>query len=84
MSIRTNESIVRFPRDGNGRRVSRICPVCDCGVLQYEGDGIWRCDGLVDHENPEKELEACTFTHENGKPIQPPTRKAIEAREKEL
>src|SRR5688572_3688054 len=60
----------KFPRDDQGRSVPRACPVCDCGVLQYEGDGFWRCDGLADPDDTNKELQACTFTHEDGKPYQ--------------
>lgn len=54
-----------FPRDRQGRAISRQCPVCD-GKLQFEGDGYWRCDGLVDPARDHLPLEACTYTHEDG------------------
>jgi len=56
----------KVPRDDKGRVVSRICPKCDVGILQYEGDRIWRCNGLADRENTEQELIACDYTFEHG------------------
>jgi len=54
------------PRDAKGRLVSRECPRCGNGTLQFEGLGVWRCDGLSDPESSEKPLEACTYSHEDG------------------
>lgn len=56
------------PRDDKGRFFSRNCPDpnCGCGQLQYEGDGWWRCDGLVDPARTDQELEACTYAHCDG------------------
>lgn len=46
------------PRLKNGQFVSADCPECGCGTLQPEGDD-WRCDGLVDPEDENKELIPC-------------------------
>lgn len=65
---------MKQPYDDKGHFVSRECPNPDCdGTLQYEVDpltkvGIWRCDGLVDPNDPNKELEACDFSHTDGEP----------------
>lgn len=62
----------RRPRDHRGRLVSCRCPDPDCGygTLQYEGEGIWRCDGLVGVG--EQPLEACEHAHIDGEaPIRP-------------
>ena len=53
------------PRDNNGRFVPKKCPVCG-GTLEYEGHGVWACDGLVDPETTDKELECCPFDHFDG------------------
>lgn len=53
------------PRDASGRFVPKECPVCG-GTLEYEGHGVWACDGLVDPEDPSKELECCPFDHFDG------------------
>jgi hypothetical protein len=59
------------PYDHRGRFVSRRCPDpnCDCGTLQPEGDGFWRCDGLVDPGHPDMELQACAFSHMDGREL---------------
>ncbi len=63
------------PYDDKGRKVSRACPNPDCdGTLQHDldlmtGRSVWRCDGLVDPGGPDKELQACTFSHTDGEPI---------------
>ena len=54
------------PRDNKGRFVPRACPICDNGHLQPDGDGYWRCDGLLDPEDENKELEPCLYTHHDG------------------
>lgn len=46
--------------------MSRNCPRCGNGTLQYEGNGFWRCDGLEDPENAAAPLQACSYTHEDG------------------
>lgn len=58
------------PRDERGRFVPTTCPLPDCtpGHLKYEGGGHWRCDGLLDPNDPNKELEACWFFHIDGEP----------------
>lgn len=60
---------MRQPYDERGRKVSMECtnPDC-CGTLQYAGNGTWECDGLVDPNDPNKELDACAFTHQDGEP----------------
>jgi hypothetical protein len=60
---------MKQPYDERGKKVSRACPNPDCyGTLQDMGNGNWECDGLVDPNDPNKELEACTFTHQDGEP----------------
>lgn len=54
------------PRDDKGRFIPRECPHCGCGKLEYEGHGVWACDGLVDPEDDRKELECCPFDHFDG------------------
>jgi hypothetical protein len=67
-----------FPRDSKGRAVRRDCSDCGNGTLQYEGDGIWRCDGLADPGHDDKPLIACPRIHIDGEddppndPAQPP------------
>lgn len=58
------------PRDHNGRFVPIDCPnpACGYGTLQYEGHGIWQCDGLADPGSVDKDLECCPFTHIDGEP----------------
>ena len=47
------------PRDDQGRFIPLACDDPDCdGRLMREQDG-WRCNGLVDPNNPNKELQAC-------------------------
>ena len=57
------------PQDNLGRFVPLTCPDINCGgVLRYEGDGCWRCDGLVDPNDDDKPLFACPFRHYQGEP----------------
>ena len=65
MTPNRNERMI--PRDDKGRIISRRCsnPECD-GILHYEGEGVWVCDGLLDPNDPAKELEACMNTHFNN------------------
>lgn len=61
------------PYDDKGRFVPLACPDPECdGNLVYESDprfgGHWRCNGLVDPNDPTKELDACTRTHFDGEP----------------
>jgi hypothetical protein len=58
------------PRDDKGRFVPVDCPECDCGTLRHESDGLWRCDGLVDPGKTHIELQACEFSHQDGKPYE--------------
>ena len=53
------------PRLRSGRFISSACPECGNGTLRQEGDG-WRCDGLIDPENPAAELEACRMAVVGG------------------
>lgn len=50
-----------MPRLKNGRFAPRDCPECQCGTLQYQEPGFWECDGLVDPENNQAELEPCHY-----------------------
>ena len=64
------------PRDNKGHFVPLDCPDPLCGGrLQedsgYRGETIWTCDGLVDPEDDNKELQACNFSHRPGDPYQP-------------
>lgn len=57
------------PKNEKGRFIPLHCPNPECdGDLQYEGDGLWRCDGLLDPGHDDKELAACEFTHYRGDP----------------
>lgn len=56
------------PRDDKGHYVPLTCPVCDAGTLRHQGGHDWACDGLLDPNDPNKELEACWFTHTDGQP----------------
>jgi hypothetical protein len=59
--------IRRSPRDAAGRIIKRgPCDVCGYGNLQYEGNGIWQCDGLADPENDREELIQCPRYHFDG------------------
>lgn len=54
-------------RDDRGRFVPLTCPRPNCdGKLHYEGNGVWHCDGLVDPENPQNELQACNYVRYQG------------------
>ena len=56
--------MMRLPRDDKGRFVPLDCPNCGCGRLRLEDTrGVWECDGLMDPEDPSKELEVCTYAH---------------------
>lgn len=63
---------MKQPYDNKGHKVPFDCPNPNCsGRLQPETTSaecktIWRCDGLVDPNDPRKELEACEFTHTDG------------------
>jgi hypothetical protein len=61
------------PRDDKGHFVPLDCPRENCGTgrLQYDGDGIWRCDGLADPGTTDKPLEACTYGHIDGEAYDP-------------
>ena len=49
------------PRLRNGQFLSRECPRCGNGTLQRAADNDWRCDGLLDPDDPDKELIACEY-----------------------
>ena len=55
-----------MPRDKNGQFISKQCPECD-GTLQPEkcrdfGNISWCCDGLIDPENTDLELQPCMYS----------------------
>jgi len=53
---------IRLPRGIDGRFISRKCPICKNGILQLEYDrwgNYWMCDGLLDPENVNKQLQPC-------------------------
>lgn len=57
------------PRDEKGRFMSRTCPACGEGRLHLEvtrWGRQWYCDALIDPNNNEQELQACTYTHVDG------------------
>lgn len=66
---RERQMILR-PYDDHGRFVLLKCRNPECvGRLVHMGDGWWECDGLVDPDDPSKELECCCgFDHYNGDP----------------
>lgn len=57
------------PRLKDGRFISSDCPACGCGTLRQEAPNEWRCDGLRDPEDPNKELEACEYGIYDGEVI---------------
>lgn len=60
-------SDTHLPRDESGRFVPLDCPVPNCGGrLVYQGYRSWECDGLIDPDDPTKELEPCVFDHIDG------------------
>jgi hypothetical protein len=69
------------PRDNKGHFVPLDCldANCSAGRLVYEPKRypgqpivhVWRCDGLLDPNDPSKELEACPFSHIDGESYQP-------------
>lgn len=56
------------PRDNTGKFIPGDCPVCGNGTLQYEGGGVWRCDGLDAPECDDQPLFACENVHFDGDP----------------
>jgi hypothetical protein len=56
------------PRDDKGRFIPTLCNQCGDGHLRHQGDRLWACDGLLDPEDPNKELEACPAYHFDGSP----------------
>lgn len=66
MSTNSRTSTVRRPIDDKGRFVPFMCPDPNCsGKLVLEGD-VWVCDGLVDPNDENKELQECHFMHVDG------------------
>lgn len=66
-------STERRPRDDHGHFVPLECPVSGCdGKLVHEGDGIWQCNGLVDPDDENKQLEACRYAHFDGERYEKP------------
>lgn len=62
------DTIKRAPQDDKGRFIPVKCELCGGGTLRYQGSGFWSCDGLLDPEDPNKELEACPAFHYDGEP----------------
>lgn len=58
------------PYDERGRAISCDCPKCGYGRLQYTRFKTWECDGLMDPEDVNKELQPCTFVHFDGERYQ--------------
>jgi hypothetical protein len=58
--------IIERPRDNHGRFVPTACELCGDGSLKHQGSGHWTCDGLIDPEDPNKELQACPGHHFDG------------------
>ena len=56
------------PYDDQGRFVPLACRNPECtGTLVYQGHGSWECDGLVDPNDPSKELECYSgWDHQDG------------------
>lgn len=49
------------PRNSEGQFVSPKCDVCGCGDLVPSGEpGVFECNGLIDPENENVELQPCT------------------------
>lgn len=56
------------PRNTAGKFVSADCAACGNGVFRYEGDGIYRCDGLATPERDDQPLYACPNWFEGATP----------------
>ena len=58
------------PYDNKGQFVPLACRAINCGSgrLQYEGLGVWQCDGLAEPERDDQPLYACGFAHIDGEP----------------
>jgi len=56
------------PYDETGKYVSMQCPYCGYGVLRYQGNKLWACDGLADPDRDDKDLETCEWFHIDGQP----------------
>jgi hypothetical protein len=52
--------MITNPRNHKGQYVSNKCknPLCS-GKLVQVTPTLWECDGLVDPDDPNKELQAC-------------------------
>lgn len=63
------------PRDNKSHFIPLYCPNPLCGGrLQHNrmyDQEIWTCDGLVDPEDVNKELQPCEVSHVPGSPYQP-------------
>lgn len=56
-------------RDSRGQFIKKECPECgDQLVMECHADGAitWRCDGLIDPEDENKELQACKYETWSG------------------
>ena len=61
------------PYDLRGQFVPRQCPVDGCdGTLRPDGPNHWACDGLLDPNDENKELQPCRYSHHNGEPAGEP------------
>jgi hypothetical protein len=65
---------MKRPHDDKGKYVSLACPMLNCGggTLRFEGDGLWRCDGLAEPDRADQDLYACPFTHRDGEAYEVP------------
>jgi hypothetical protein len=71
--------VARHPRDNKGQFVPLKCELCGCGALRHDGSKTWRCDGLLDPEDPNKKLEACWGYHFDGEPRVPAVARGVHA-----
>jgi hypothetical protein len=63
---------MKFPRDNKGRAVKKgPCDICGYGTLQYEGDGVWMCDGLMaeNERDDHSPLVECNRHHFDGEAL---------------
>lgn len=78
---RPGDTTERRPYDDNGRFVPIKCELCDAGSLRHMGNGFWSCDGLLDPEDADKELQACPAFHQDGEArvvLEPPRPRGVD------
>lgn len=62
---------MKRPRDDKGHFVPVACPLPECGNgdLEYQGNGVWQCNGLADPGSSAMPLVECRHTHIDGDPF---------------